>query len=378
MIIVRSKLWKNLGVLCLLAVVACEPAELPTPKDDGPTFFSELSLDGSDAYWGSGKDGIYNFTFFEGLPNGVLRYSSVFQQDTCSSICPNSFRVDLYSLEEWRGSTVDPVRQFRPGMRNLERLNEVEIRWLLDAILTGIQQPFPGGKVQWTLNGVNIGENVAEVSKVLSDTSQSFELCATLFSDAGRAQQICHQLSTMQFKPMVVDLQGIADGSSNVKLTAKAQFGKPPYRYFWNGREGADVELFRPIQDTFRVTLRVLDAAGNQLRISNLADLKNPALFSLNAQIKLSVERKTEPVRPFARVALRYVDERGNEYHSARGPQAPSTFFEIEEVQLFKVEPGQKTQAKLKMKFSGSLFDMTGRQRDISGGKATMIFNYPG
>lgn len=361
----------------LLLVAACDPAELPDPIDNGPSYFTEMELDGDKNYWGSGKDEIYNFSSYERVRDNALRFSSMLQRDTCNYPCPSSFRVDLYSHEAVAGS-VDPVYQFRPGARRWEDLMEQSGLWWFNAALA-FQQGSPSGvTTNWYINGAEVQQGGQDLSGPITDSMRVVEICAQLQTQRGSKQLICHRLRSLTLKPLQVALAGTSDSSAMVYFKANAQFGKPPYRYFWNGLEGGPELRFAATSDTFGVHLRVLDAEGNELEITNHADLSLTNVFSVNAQMKLGLERRFAQSPPFGRVALRWVDKAGNEFSTAKGPQLPGDMFRVEEVQLVRPIPTEPPMAKVTMRFAGTLYDGAGGVRHIDNGKATMLFRFPG
>ena len=361
----------------LLLVFACEPASLPEPKDDGPVYFGEMEIDGEKVFLGSGEDRVYNFSFYENGPLSSIRMSSVLQKDTCTYPCPNSFRIDLYGRENWSGGGLDPFSQLRPGNIIWFNPKEISKRWNVNAFLSYEEPKVLDPTIRWSYNGDMLNVDEEEIKDLVIDSSDNFDLCVFLKSASFHRQMICYHMETSAVQPMLVSLSGSKTGGQMVDLRANVKFGRPPYKFFWNGVEGNNEQRIRMVSDTSTVRLRVVDRLGNMVTMSNVASLADSLLFSINSTLNLEVEREFQVANVKGAGAIRWVDASGIEYSSDLKIQDQGAHFEVEDFSLENSQDPSEGIMKVRLNFEADLFNRNGDQKNLRNGKARMVFRYP-
>jgi hypothetical protein len=372
-----------LVISLVLTTWACDPVEVPEPKEEDPSFWSEIELDNTEYEWASGKSSIYNFSNYEAVRGDGIRFSSILQHDSCDYPCPSSFRIDLYGPEKWRiGQMVNPDMQFKPADRGWFRENEkvtgITLLGKLEEVDPLAQKP---ERIIWTLNGEVVPPTMDGFKSVIVDPSKPYNLCMTAMGKEGNRHQICHSGKDIHAKPLSVHMIGRKNpNSSFAELMAVVDMssGVPPFKYFWNGkRDSFPKKNFESTSDTMSVKLEIEDSKGTKVTIKNTIHFGNARVFPLNAQLKVNTERSEILAPLFNKASVRWVDREGTEYSTSFGEQPHWASFRVERVEPFRNSATGDPMVKVGLAFKGVLYAKDKPQREVRSGRATMLFSYP-
>jgi hypothetical protein len=349
----------------ILAVLGCEPTELPEPSDGDPVFRLEGRLDSAVFELGAGIDGYFMFTGLSPTNDGNLRSLSRLEELGCTSDCAPGWQF------EFNGSTAALDSFLAPGQVPFQGPGTITIDTTYHLNLLA-SSTFTGGasvlSYEWSFfDGTTA--NTSAVEKEVSGPGL-YEVELTTTTEEGCQSYTRKSFSVSSAAPEC-EVDFYIDSLSTLDSVITAFYipgSADPQTLLWQDSIPGEAvaifsdSFFEPYTLCLQATFEQGCTAVDCQTIMPMQSQTPGAVCSNDIEGGIVVDTNTTGITGISQgVVIRHRDEAGQRYASDYGPQGSSFFFEVEGVSPYERNSLGQSTLQLQVQFQCLLYDTEGQ-----------------
>lgn len=362
-------------LFCLSALLATscvnDPQDLPLPLHYQPVFYAEMQLDQETLRLAAGEDGYSMHTEHYTDVEGVTRYISSLEPDTCQVLSCPVLEFEFFDNQISGHPESGVTHTFHAGFKDyysVEREGDVEITFFLG------QDIIEPGVAYWTTGNDTTPVTTHEL-QFISRPNAYFDLCFHHNGVAGCSKPASYCFHSLASAPCIGVMKADRNFGEYIIIEMDVQ-GTPPYTYAW--MNGANTSfILVPAQDgEVDVQVLVTDATSSTIEVNQTIRIDNGNAEMCGGSPLFVYSIAREPFSQFSTAIVRYTGDDGKVFSSAYGDQTASTF-EILEVSDFEDNPDGFKTKHIVLRMSGTLYTADGAESiSFDGHEVSIAISY--